>query len=152
MPSAKLGKIVSGGPRAFLTTLITLWQNCSQPLRTLTLAWLIRDTVTILSSCSWGWREKTYHPATMLTNWDRLRQHQLVCVWGLNDALPLTTETQFSYAFKSSAAKMSCLTQGRNDVRWRPGQKARLAPPSLKLRSFGSQCTVWRKYFFLVTL
>jgi len=32
--------------------------------------------------------------------------------------------------------------QGRNEVRWRPGQDASLAPPYSNLRSFGSECTV----------
>ena len=30
--------------------------------------------------------------------------------------------------------------QGRNDVRWRPGQEATLAPPCSNLRLFGSKC------------
>jgi len=32
--------------------------------------------------------------------------------------------------------------QGRNEVRWRPGQDASLAPPYSNLRSFGSKCTI----------
>jgi len=32
--------------------------------------------------------------------------------------------------------------QGRNEVRWRPGQDASLAPPFSNLRSSGNQCTV----------
>ena len=32
--------------------------------------------------------------------------------------------------------------QGRNEVRWRPGQDAGLAPPFSNLRSFGSKCVV----------
>jgi len=40
--------------------------------------------------------------------------------------------------------------QGRNEVRWRPGQEASLAPPCSKLRSFGSKFTVLQKV--LVTL
>ena len=40
--------------------------------------------------------------------------------------------------------------QGRNEVRWRPGQEESLAPPCSKLRSFGSKCSVWKKV--LVTL
>jgi len=43
-----------------------------------------------------------------------------------------------------------CYYQGRNEVRWRPGQEASLAPPCSKLRSFGSKCTVLMKV--LVTL
>jgi len=35
--------------------------------------------------------------------------------------------------------------QGRNEVRWSPGQEATSAPPCSKLRSFGSQCTVVKK-------
>ena len=35
--------------------------------------------------------------------------------------------------------------QGRNEVRWRPGQEANLRPPSSNLRSFGSKCTVLKK-------
>jgi len=41
-------------------------------------------------------------------------------------------------------------TQGRNEVRWRPGQEASLAPPCSNLRTFGSKCTVLKKV--LVTL
>ena len=32
--------------------------------------------------------------------------------------------------------------QGRNEVRWGPGQKASLTPPCSNLRSFGSKCTI----------
>ena len=32
--------------------------------------------------------------------------------------------------------------QWRNEVRWRPGQEATLAPPCSNLRSFGSKCIV----------
>jgi len=35
--------------------------------------------------------------------------------------------------------------QGRNEVRWRPGQEASLAPPCSNLRSFGSKSTVLKK-------
>jgi len=31
-------------------------------------------------------------------------------------------------------------SQGRNEVTWRPGQEASLAPPYSHLRSFGSKC------------
>jgi len=41
-------------------------------------------------------------------------------------------------------------SQGRNEVRWRPGQEASLAPACSNLRSFGSECTVLKKV--LVTL
>jgi len=34
---------------------------------------------------------------------------------------------------------------GRNEVRWRPGQEASLAPPCLSLSSFGSKFTVLKK-------
>jgi len=40
--------------------------------------------------------------------------------------------------------------QGRNVVRWRPGQEASLAPSCSNLNSFGSKCTVLKKV--LVTL
>jgi len=40
--------------------------------------------------------------------------------------------------------------QGRNEIRWRPGHEASLAPPCSNLRSFGSKCTVLKKV--LVTL
>ena len=42
------------------------------------------------------------------------------------------------------------LYQGRNEVRWRPGQKASLASLCSNLRSFGSKCTELQKV--LVTL
>jgi len=32
--------------------------------------------------------------------------------------------------------------QGRNEVRWRPGQEASLAPPRSRLRPFESKCAV----------
>ena len=35
--------------------------------------------------------------------------------------------------------------QGRNEVTWRLGQEASLAPPCSNLRSFGSKCTVLKK-------
>jgi len=35
--------------------------------------------------------------------------------------------------------------QGRNEVRWRPGQEASLAPQCLNLRSFGSKCAALKK-------
>ena len=38
--------------------------------------------------------------------------------------------------------------QGRNEVRWRPGQEASLAHLCSNLRSFGSKSTVWRKYLW----
>jgi len=38
-----------------------------------------------------------------------------------------------------------CIVQGRNEVRWRPGQETGLAPPCSNLRSFGSKCTVLKK-------
>jgi len=40
--------------------------------------------------------------------------------------------------------------QGRNEVRWSPGQEASLAPQRSNLKSFGSNCTVLKKV--LVTL
>ena len=35
--------------------------------------------------------------------------------------------------------------QGRNELRWRPGQEASLAPLCSNLRAFGSKCTVLKK-------
>jgi len=37
------------------------------------------------------------------------------------------------------------VTQGRTEVRWRPGQETCLAPPCSTLRSFGNKCIVFRK-------
>jgi len=37
------------------------------------------------------------------------------------------------------------MQQGRNEVRWCPGQEASLAPPCSNLMSFGSKCTVLKK-------
>ena len=37
------------------------------------------------------------------------------------------------------------MTQGRNEVKWRPGQEASLTPPYSNLRSFGNKCTVLTK-------
>jgi len=42
------------------------------------------------------------------------------------------------------------MNQGRNEVRWRPGQEASLLPPCSNLRSFGTKHTVLQKV--LVTL
>jgi len=39
------------------------------------------------------------------------------------------------------------LTQERKNVRWRPGQKASLAPSYSNLRSLGSECTVLKKLY-----
>jgi len=39
-------------------------------------------------------------------------------------------------------------TQGRNEVKWRPGKEARFAPPYLNLSSFESKFTVWWKYLW----
>ena len=36
-------------------------------------------------------------------------------------------------------------TQGRNEVRWQPGQESSLAPPCSNLRSFGSKFAVLKK-------
>jgi len=41
--------------------------------------------------------------------------------------------------------KKYCCTQGRSEVRWRPGQEASLAFPCSNLRSFGSTFTVLKK-------
>jgi len=38
--------------------------------------------------------------------------------------------------------------QGRNEVRWRPGHEASLAPPCSKLRSFEANVLCWRKYLW----
>ena len=38
-------------------------------------------------------------------------------------------------------------TKGRNEVRWRPGQEATLAPPYLNLKSYGSKLTVLKEVF-----
>jgi len=37
---------------------------------------------------------------------------------------------------------------GRNEVRWRPGQEASLAPPCSHLRSFGSKCTALKYLWY----
>ena len=39
--------------------------------------------------------------------------------------------------------------QGRNEVRWRPGQEASFSPPCYNLSSFGSKCTVLKKVLVL---
>jgi len=36
--------------------------------------------------------------------------------------------------------------QGRNEVRWRPGQEASLAPPCSNLQVLRKQICCWRKY------
>jgi len=40
---------------------------------------------------------------------------------------------------------MMIVMQGRNEVRWRPGQKASLPLPCTNLSSFGSKFTVLKK-------
>ena len=37
--------------------------------------------------------------------------------------------------------------QGRNEIRWRPGQEASVAPPCSNPRSSGSKCTVLKNVF-----
>ena len=37
------------------------------------------------------------------------------------------------------------VTQGRTEIRWRPGKEKSLAPPCSNLRSFGSKCTILKK-------
>jgi len=54
------------------------------------------------------------------------------------------TETSLKRSLQKS------LAPGCNQVRWRPGQGASLAPVCSNLRSFGSKCTVLKKA--LVTL
>jgi len=44
-------------------------------------------------------------------------------------------------------ACMWLLNHGCNEVRWRPGQEASLAPLSWNLMSFGSKCTVLKNVF-----
>jgi len=45
---------------------------------------------------------------------------------------------------------INIVLQGRNEVRWRPGQEASLAPPCSNLRFFESKCTILkRKYLWL---
>jgi len=56
-------------------------------------------------------------------------------------------QVQFAIAVVNSTLYVA---QGRNEVRWRPGQEASLAPPCSNLRSFGSKCTMLKKV--LVTL
>jgi len=58
----------------------------------------------------------------------------------------LLNERPFETAFFVRGA----VTQGRNEVRWRPVKDASLAPPCSNLRSFGSKCTSLKKV--LVTL
>jgi len=56
-------------------------------------------------------------------------------------------------AFRGTCASVEMLKgymQRRNEVRWRPGQEASLAPPCSNLKSFGSKYTVLKKV--LVTL
>ena len=41
------------------------------------------------------------------------------------------------------------IDQGRNEVRWSPGQEASLVPPCLNLRCFRSKCTVFKKVLMI---
>jgi len=40
--------------------------------------------------------------------------------------------------------------QGRNEVRWRPGQEASLAPPCSNLRPCGSKCNLLKKVLVIL--
>jgi len=62
---------------------------------------------------------------------------------GIVPLSPLVTSLQCSLWFRSRSAWY----QGRNEVRWRPGQEPNLAPPHLNLRSYGSKFTVLKAVF-----
>jgi len=78
----------------------------------------------------------------------------ILCTWRstprsfavIDSVVPFTFESDLRLIWKLTWARL----QGRNEVRWRPGQEASLAPPCLKLRSSGSKFTVLKKV--LVTL
>jgi len=40
----------------------------------------------------------------------------------------------------SKLRSLHSVTHGRNEIRWRPGQEASLAPPCSNQRSYGSRC------------
>jgi len=58
--------------------------------------------------------------------------------------------TWFHFLSSVYSERFVLCPQGRNEIRWRPGQEARLAPPCSNLSSFESKCTVLKK--ILVTL
>jgi len=44
-----------------------------------------------------------------------------------------------------------CLSQGRDEVRWRPGQETSLAPPCVQIvRFFGGKCTALTKVLVIL--
>jgi len=63
-------------------------------------------------------------------------------------AEPSTYKQQFVYMCTLPATKTVTLTQGRNEVRWRPGKTQ--VWPCLNLRSFGSKCTVLKKVLVIL--
>jgi len=58
-------------------------------------------------------------------------------------------QASIAVAFRTST-KVIPPVQGHNEVRWRLGQEARLAPPWSKLRSFASKCTVLKKVLVIL--
>ena len=53
--------------------------------------------------------------------------------------------TQVQTSEMGFSRRVHGVAQGRNEIRWRPGQETSLAPPISDLRSIGSKCTVLKK-------
>jgi len=69
-------------------------------------------------------------------------------LWERTQTLAITGN--YTIMLKCFARDTVACQQERNEVRWRPGQEASLAPPCSNLGSFGTKCTVLKKV--LVTL
>ena len=66
-----------------------------------------------------------------------------------NAALLTLHMVQERQSFRSAAQILLWLMQGRNEVRWRPGQEASLAPSCSNLKPFGSKFTVFEEVQYL---
>ena len=62
-----------------------------------------------------------------------------------SEAKLLSVQPQSPLQLLLRSLSWSPVIQGRNEIRWRPGQEARFAPPCSNLRSFRSKCTVLKK-------
>jgi len=91
--------------------------------------------------------------------YEKLRSTALLLKYGkLFKSICEEEKSKFFAKFALGLYRVNCCcffdaaycSQGRYEVRWRPGHEASLAPPCSNLRSFGSKCIVLKKV--LVTL
>jgi len=79
-----------------------------------------------------------------------MRKRKLLTIYKMKKRYVVKAFTKSNYNFESN--EIGCYwysvneyIQGRNEVRWRLGQEASLAPPCSNLRSFGSKFSVLKK-------